>query len=445
MKILLLQNRYLPTCVGGYEQACQNMAEGLRKRGHQVAVLTATLGDPQVGCEPWVWRALKVSSPSRTLEAHILQSLSRGYYNNRLLRRMLRKFRPDVIQVWCLSGVPGSLFITAQQSGLPVTYYFHDRWPRWETRSDRWLQFWNYPSQRQWRRIAKRLLQTVGIKRITERWLAPWFSRGDVLRDPTQAAFVSDSCQREYQESGYSVQGSRVIYNGVDLTHFYPSHGRRAMPCLRLLYVGRIVASKGIHVLVEALVRLWNEPAIPCHLDIIGPVQDLAYREKLIVMARSGGILDHISFHDPLPHDVVPQCYRDHDVLIFPSIGIERFPLVILEAMASGLPAITTFTGGHREFLKDGQTCLTCCPGDPGDLADKIALLAKNPSLTERLAYAGMNTVRQQFSLDQILNQMEVFLYEASHKPASGIAKLGVPGAIAGNVRYARSDSECKS
>src|SRR5262245_500678 len=118
MKILLLQNRYLPTCVGGYEQACQNMAEGLRKRGHQVAVLTATLGDPQVGCEPWVWRALKVSSPSRTLEAHILQSLSRGYYNNRLLRRMLRKFRPDVIQVWCLSGVPGSLFITAQQSGL---------------------------------------------------------------------------------------------------------------------------------------------------------------------------------------------------------------------------------------------------------------------------------------------------------------------------------------
>jgi glycosyltransferase involved in cell wall biosynthesis len=189
------------------------------------------------------------------------------------------------------------------------------------------------------------------------------------------------------------------------------------MPLLRLLYMGRIVPSKGVHILLEALTKLCHEHQTPCHLDIVGPVES-AYRDELFLMARSRRILDHVSIYDSLPYDDVPQCYRDHDMLIFPSTGIERFPLVILEGMACGLPIVATLTGGHREFLKDEQNCLICQPGDPNDLANKITLLVKNRNFRERIARAGMKTVKEEFSLDQILNQMEIFLYEASDKQA---------------------------
>jgi glycosyltransferase involved in cell wall biosynthesis len=109
----------------------------------------------------------------------------------------------------------------------------------------------------------------------------------------------------------------------------------------------------------------------------------------------------------------MPQRYRDHDVLVFPSVGTERFPLVILEAMASGLAVVTTLTGGHDEFLKDGYNCLVCRTGDARHLSEQLRTLARDSGLRARIAAAGMMTVRQNFDLGQNRISMETFLYNS--------------------------------
>jgi glycosyltransferase involved in cell wall biosynthesis len=195
-----------------------------------------------------------------------------------------------------------------------------------------------------------------------------------------------------------------------------PSDGRQESGVLRLLYVGLVHPCKGVHIVLESLDRLWNQLRIPCHLDIVGPARDAIYRDRLIALARSRGISDRVSFCGPVPFKDIPQCYRDHDVLVFSSVEFERFPLVILEAMASGLVVVSTLTGGHREYLHHGRNCLICRPGDPIDLTDRLATLARHPHLREKIAHAGMSTVRREFGMDRTLDQMEAFLRQVSEK-----------------------------
>jgi glycosyltransferase involved in cell wall biosynthesis len=142
----------------------------------------------------------------------------------------------------------------------------------------------------------------------------------------------------------------------------------------------------------------------------VGPVEDVPYAQELTASVHSSGLSDRITFRGPIAHDDLPQCYREHDILVFPSIGIERFPLVIVEAMASGLPIVTTLTGGQSDFLVDEKNCLVFRPGDAQHLAQRLRLLLDDIGLRADIASAGAETVRTRLSLEQTCSQMEEFL-----------------------------------
>ena len=101
---------------------------------------------------------------------------------------------------------------------------------------------------------------------------------------------------------------------------------------------------------------------------------------------------------------------QQFDVLIFPSIYEEPLARITQEAMASGLVVVGTTTGGTKEFLRDEGTGLTFTPEDADGLAEQVTRLSLDPDLCNRLAQAGRQAVLENFTLDKMVKEIEVYL-----------------------------------
>jgi glycosyltransferase involved in cell wall biosynthesis len=110
----------------------------------------------------------------------------------------------------------------------------------------------------------------------------------------------------------------------------------------------------------------------------------------------------------------MPALLRKFDVLVVPSIWPEPFARVLLEGMISGLVVVATPTGGTPEIVLDGENGLLFTPGDPGDLAQKIARLVDDPESRRKLAEAGKRTIMERFAVTKMMDEFESFLQDVA-------------------------------
>src|SRR5262249_22191319 len=106
----------------------------------------------------------------------------------------------------------------------------------------------------------------------------------------------------------------------------------------------------------------------------------------------------------------MPSVYRAHDVLVFPSIGPEGFPMTLLEGAACGIAIVGTTTGGSGEFLVHDETGLVFEPGDAAQLAAQLAALRDRPERRLHLAAAAQRRARTEFGIQRIVAQTEAYL-----------------------------------
>jgi glycosyltransferase involved in cell wall biosynthesis len=106
----------------------------------------------------------------------------------------------------------------------------------------------------------------------------------------------------------------------------------------------------------------------------------------------------------------MPALLQQFDILIFPSIYEEPLARMTQEAMVSGLVVIGTTTGGTKEILMDGETGFTFAPEDADGLAKQVTRLILDPDLCYRVAEAGRQTVLENFTLDKMVQEIEVYL-----------------------------------
>ena len=99
--------------------------------------------------------------------------------------------------------------------------------------------------------------------------------------------------------------------------------------------------------------------------------------------------------------------YHQHQVLVFPSEWDEPFGIVLVEAMACGLPVMCSGTGGSAEIVDGATTGLRFRPGDPDDLAAKALELLRHPELRERLAHQGRRRVEQEYDVERMVDAIE--------------------------------------
>lgn len=163
-------------------------------------------------------------------------------------------------------------------------------------------------------------------------------------------------------EHGAKASSIRVVPYGVDLNKFQPDPSRRAAPGtkLRLLFVGRINQRKGVKYLLEAL-RLLRSDQV--ELTICGRVVDGL--ELFRPFADRVTIRPSVSFAE------LQAAYQAADLFVFPSVA-EGFAQVLLEALASGLPILSTTHTAAPDLIEDGQEGFIVEPRRPDQVAEKI-------------------------------------------------------------------------
>jgi glycosyltransferase involved in cell wall biosynthesis len=179
---------------------------------------------------------------------------------------------------------------------------------------------------------------------------------------------------------------------------------------LRLLFVGRLVERKGVHVLLDALARL---PAVPrVRLEVVGEGSE---RPALESQAAALGLSDRVKFHGFVSDAELASHLEAADCLVLPAVtdakgDVEGLGVVLLEAMSFGRPVIASAAGGIVDVVRSGETGLLVPPGDVAALASAIARFAADPGEVERMGAEARQDVRARFSWDTIVDSL-VALY----------------------------------
>lgn len=173
----------------------------------------------------------------------------------------------------------------------------------------------------------------------------------------------------------------QVIYNGVNIKEFYPKKSIQSKSFkLKIICVSRITARKGIKYLIKAIKKLVDKD-FNIELKIIGEGND---KENLEKLTKNLNLEKYVEFLGMIKHEKLPEIYQQADLFILPSLN-EGMSNTILEALASGLPIITTATGGTKELVHDGKNGFIIKMKNSNDIADKIEKLINNPELKQNM------------------------------------------------------------
>jgi glycosyltransferase involved in cell wall biosynthesis len=387
VRLLVLSNNYPPLVMGGYELLCQDHVGWLRRQGHDIDVITSTFGldrgSPTIvevgGAGETVHRVLDFHwKDFKHRRPNFVSVWSGELRQRRAVETLLREHKPDVALIWGMAVVSKSVLGVIHRSGIPMLAIVGEAWPAWDVDSDTWVRLWS--------RMPQALVSWA------DRVIAPtrvWDAIGAMT-----PAYASAELGGQIEATVEAWRGKGIVVsNGVQADRF--DSGRDlASPLskpLRLLYAGRIERRKGVHTAVEALGHLVQQGA-EARLTIVG-WGDREYEADLRRMAESDGAGAFIDWRGAVGRDSMRDVYREHDVLLFPTIWPEPFGLVALEALAAGCVVVATGTGGSSAYLLDGETALLFPVEDARALASQISALLAKPELVRTLRAGGAKTV----------------------------------------------------
>ena len=200
-----------------------------------------------------------------------------------------------------------------------------------------------------------------------------------------------------------------LVYHGLDFARFPepPHHTHDAKAPLRLLSVGRAVPKKGYADLLQALALLPKELDWRFHHIGGGPLLD-----DLKSLAETLQVSDYITWQGPAPQETVLEAYRAADIFVLASCIAEDgdrdgMPNVLMEAQSQRLAVVATNLPGIAELVVPGETGLLVPPSAPENLSGALLRLMRDPALRQRLAEAGFERVRRDFSLQRGIDDLE--------------------------------------
>jgi glycosyltransferase involved in cell wall biosynthesis len=272
---------------------------------------------------------------------------------------------------------------------------------------------------------------------LDRRWLRPRLAAADAI-----------VCCSDYFASGirevWPEFASRVhvVYNGIDPKELAGSGEGSPRPraSRRILFVGRVIPDKGVHILIEAFNRLIEE--LPhAELTIVGPVPLLqrasfaihTSKEAMVrELAQFGGApfegyirsrltpaaAERVTITGEVPRTELLRRYHDSDLLVLPSIYPEGFGIPLVEAACCELPAVATRRGGMPEVVIDGETGRLVEAGDAAGLCAAIADLLRDDARRRSMGQAARARALDLFTWDRITLHLER-VYKGLYSPAS--------------------------
>ena len=396
MRVLLVCHALPPGSVGGVEQHVAGLAQALEEAGVHVHVYARDTLDglPQGShrvereCSPrttrvaYRWEGLRglddlyeVPELDRAFDAFLAECAARG-----------EKF--DVAHVHHLTGMSTGLLGRLAAAGIPSVLTLHDYWlpcprgqmfHRHESRCDDLV-----PS-----RCGPCLEQTfphwlaTGTGTAAAQQLHDRAAR--LLQLPAALVVPSARALPPFVQLGVDAARVHVVENGVDTRALAAVPDPACGPGpLRLGYLGTLLPSKGLEVLVRAVQR---QPQGTVQLDIHGNAVpyhgDHGYLTRVFGSLRPG---DPVHYHGPYGAGDLPRILAAMDVACAPALWHEAFGLTVREALAAGRPILVSRVGGLQDAVVDGTGGRVLPPGDVEAWAEAIGTLAADRAATRRMA-----------------------------------------------------------
>jgi glycosyltransferase involved in cell wall biosynthesis len=222
------------------------------------------------------------------------------------------------------------------------------------------------------------------------------------LREARRLIVVSGSLERHVRERGIAPERIRAIPNGV------PAGEKVRLPYvpgepLRLGTVALFRPRKGIEVLLEAMAEL-RRSGIASTLHAVGPFETAEYERKVHELVTRLGLERDVHWTG-FRSDMTAEFQRMH-VFVLPSLFGEGMPMVVLEAMAAGLPVVSTRVEGIPQVVRDGQDGLLVEPGNARELAQALTVIARGERLTDAMGDSGRERQRTNFSDESMAAQV---------------------------------------
>jgi glycosyltransferase involved in cell wall biosynthesis len=256
--------------------------------------------------------------------------------------------------------------------------------------------------------------RTLRRKLSLRRWYGFLGMQMRVAAQVPRIITVSESSRRDIvAQMGVPAEALHVVPVGVDHTHFRPLPDIARVPGRIMTTTSSDVPLKGLVPLLEAIAKLRTER--DCELVVIGkPRTD----SELPAVIDRLGLHDSVRFVSGVSDQRLVELYAEAEVAVVPSL-YEGFSLPAVEAMACGVPLVTTTGGALPEVVgRDGETGLLVPPGDPSALAAGLARMLDDPALRARLAEAGRRRVLEKFTWRACAERTAEHYYEALERQA---------------------------
>jgi UDP-glucose:(heptosyl)LPS alpha-1,3-glucosyltransferase len=315
---------------GGAERYAANLCRELAEMGHEVWVIAETF-------DPGIHSALK-HVPVKVSHA-TSATRSRSFYENS--QRALRGLNVDAVLALSRS-FPSDAF---RVSDPLHRYWMKVRYPN---PLRRWIENIN-PRHRAILRLENSIFDPANTRMILTN------------------SKLSKTLIRDYYD--YPQELIHVVYNGVDLQHFWPAKTKADRKSKRLLFVGQDFKRKGLAAAIDALALLPD-----CCLRVVGRDEPASYRKQ----AHQLGVADRVEFQGSSGD--IREIYQDADLFVFPTL-YDPFANVCLEALACGLPVLTTTTNGAAEIITEeanGYVIDSKAPDPARQITAKVEIFLKH-------------------------------------------------------------------
>jgi glycosyltransferase involved in cell wall biosynthesis len=385
VKIALFTNNYLPFR-GGVTTSVETLRRGLEGRGHSAWVFAPRFP----GAADTIDRIVRYPS----LPAATYPEFALAVPWSRAVSQRVRAERFDVFHAHhpFLLGPLARRLARRERRALVFTYH---------TRYDKYAHYVPLP---------RRLVEAAAVG-ISTRFAA----RADAVIAP------SALIRNELATRGVRTPIA-VVPTGVDLAHFSPGDATAARRALGLssddrvlLYVGRLDREKSVERILTAFERVVG--TVPrARLVLVGHGTEA---EALRRRARALPVGDRIRFLGVRPHEALVECYRAADLFVFAS-ETETQGLVLAEAAACGLPAVTVSGPGCDEAVRDGETGVLTKP-DGASLAEAAIGLLLDPERRARMAARARAVAEREFDVRlQIDRTLDLYEEAAARVKAGG-------------------------
>lgn len=370
MKILHVYKDYYPV-LGGIENHIKWQAEGMRARGHDVQVLVTNTAPHTVQEEIGAVTVTKSARQLNVSSAPI--SAPMPLHLHRLGRNA------DIVHLHA-PYPPGELSQLLVDAGQRTVLTYHSDIVKQATLLKLYAPF------------LRRILQRADRILVSN---PPYIESSPFLRPFSHKV--------------------RVLHFGIDLARFAPTARLQARadqlrcqygPGPLLLFVGRLRYYKGVEVLIRAMQRV---PEARCLIVGTGPLE-----RQTRALVTELGLVDRVRLVGNLPDADLPAVYQAADLFVLPSIHrSESLGIVLLEAMASGLPLISTELGTGTSYVNQHEhTGLVVPAGDVEALVQAIQHLLHDPAQRQYFGRAARERARQAFGLKQMLDRTEAVYAE---------------------------------